>query len=129
MNIPLIIAAVLTITIGLIHSVLGERLIVSPLLKRDLPKILGSDFITRQTIRFAWHLTTIAVWALAAIMVVYSSRPLDTTGVAVLTIIAVTFLISSLISLIAVRGKHFSWWFFLLIALAVWFGLKNGANI
>lgn len=128
MNIPLIIAAVITIIIGAIHSILGERLIVIPLLKRDLPKILGSEFITRRTIRLAWHLTTLAIWALGAIMLVYSAHSLYPGGRAVLTIIAVTFLISSLASLILVRGKHFSWWVFLMIALAIWYGLKNSGN-
>ena len=123
-NTPLVIAAILSIAIGLIHSVLGEKFIVTPLLKGEIPKILGGDFFARRTIRFAWHFTTIAVWALAAIMLVYATRTIDPAATAVLGIISIAFVISSLISLLAVRGKHFSWWVFLLIALAIWWGLS-----
>ena len=63
MNISLVIGAVLAVLIGVAHSVLGERFLLVRLCQRDnLPHLLGSDAFTRQTLRFAWHLTTIAWW-------------------------------------------------------------------
>lgn len=115
MNYYLTTAALLMIAIGLVHSVLGEHLIVKPILALQLPKINGSDFITRRTIRFAWHLTTLAVFGLAGITLVYAGAVIDMNGERVLKMIATVFFIASGISLLAVRGKHFSWWVFLTI--------------
>jgi hypothetical protein len=55
------IAAVLMFVTGIAHSYLGERYILIRLFKRDgLPKILGSAAFTSGTLRFVWHLTTVA---------------------------------------------------------------------
>lgn len=114
------LAAIATFTIGIAHSVLGERFILSRLFRRDdLPKIFGSDSFTRQTLRFAWHLTTVAWWGLAALMILLTqSKPSEDSA---LLVIAVTFLISAVIALLASRGRHFSWPVFLFIAGACWY--------
>ncbi len=60
----LYIGALLAIGIGIAHSYLGERYILIRLFRRDdLPKLFGGPEFTIQTLRFAWHLTTIAWWA------------------------------------------------------------------
>jgi len=47
-------AASLAIFIGAAHSILGERYILVRLFRRkNLPELLGSDFFTRRTLRFA----------------------------------------------------------------------------
>ncbi len=57
----LYLAAFLLMVVSFAHSYLGERFILSRLFKRDnLPKILGSDDFTKRTLRFAWHLTSVA---------------------------------------------------------------------
>ncbi|KRC30570.1 hypothetical protein [Acidovorax sp. Root217] len=63
----LAVAAALIWLTGLAHSFLGERYILIRLLRREdsLPKVLGSTAFTAGTLRFAWHLTTVAWWALA----------------------------------------------------------------
>lgn len=115
MNPYLTTAASLMIIIGLIHSILGEHLIVKPILALKLPNIKGGNFITRRTIRFAWHLTTLAVFGLAGVVLIYAETGVDMNGALVLKVIAAVFIVASVISLVAVRGKHFSWWVFLLI--------------
>jgi hypothetical protein len=51
---------------GLAHSVLGERYVLMRLFRRtDLPKLFRGAELTIRTLRFAWHLTTIA-WQGAA---------------------------------------------------------------
>ena len=48
------------------HSYLGERYIMVRLLRRDdLPKLFGGVDFTKRTLRFAWHLTSIAWVGLA----------------------------------------------------------------
>lgn len=115
------IAGALTISIGLAHSYLGERYLIGRLLKRpDLPRLFGNDVFTRQTLRFAWHLTTLAWLGSAAIFFAIGSRPLDLTGVVTARLLALHFMLSALLALIATRAKHLSWVVFLAIALCAW---------
>ena len=63
------LAAFLIVVLGLAHSILGERYMLVRLFKRsDLPKIFGSVDFTIQTLRFAWHITTVAWFGLAALV-------------------------------------------------------------
>jgi hypothetical protein len=120
MNIYFTIAAVLFVLLGIAHSYLGERFILIPLFKRGhLPKIFNSDLLTERTLRFAWHLLTVAWFALAAILLTPEMLSSDTATV---KIIAAASFISSLISLVIARGKHFSWIFLLAISILVWLG-------
>ena len=115
----LTLAAILLVLVGLAHSILGERFLLIPLFKRrDLPTILGTTDFTKRTLRFAWHITTIA-WFGFAVILYQLSR--DATVPSISIIIGITFLISGLIALIASRGKHLSWIVFLTIAaLSLW---------
>ncbi len=118
MNSLLFLAALLTVAIGLAHSWLGEKYIIVRLLRRsDLPRLFGSDEFTRQTIRFAWHLTTIAWWGFAAVLVVLSGSIVGVNvAQGLLLAIAFTFLASTALALVFTRGRHLSWVVFLAIA-------------
>lgn len=112
------LAAVLLVALGLAHSILGERYLLIPLFKRrDLPKLFGGTEFTKRTLRFAWHITTIAWFGFAAIL--YQTACNSTPPGHLLPIIGFTFLLSGLIALIASRGKHFSWIIFLTIGALV----------
>lgn len=117
MNSALLAAAVLAVAIGLAHSVLGERYILIRLFRRDLPKLRGSQWFTRQTLRFAWHLTTIAWWGFA-FQLGFLAGAFNSTepGRVILLVVAIVFGISGLITLVFSRGKHFAWIVFLAIA-------------
>jgi len=119
----LITGAVLTFGIGLAHSYLGERYILIRLFRRtNLPHLFGSDDFTKRTLRFVWHVTTIAWWGLGAVMVVYATSQDDRSGSAALATIALTFIIIAAITLVHTRGRHLSWVVFLVIAVLCWFG-------
>lgn len=123
MNVPLLIAGLLSVMIGLAHSVLGERLLLGPLFRHgDLPKLLGSGSFARRTLRFAWHLTTVLLAAIGAIVMALSTASLDPQAMWILRVLAVTFAACSLVSLIGARAKHFSRWVFLIIAALLWLG-------
>ena len=112
----LIAGAILLILIGFIHSYLGEKYILIRLFKREnIPHLMGSDWFTKQTLRFAWHITTIAWWGFAAIFYVLANPQADNQHY-ILIIVAAVFAISGFISLIFSRGKHLSWLFFFVIA-------------
>lgn len=80
-----IAAAFLLFLIGVVHSYLGERYILIRLFRRDnLPKLFGSDWFTKRTLRFAWHLTTIAWWGYGAMLLAPDSVFAITAAVFVL---------------------------------------------
>lgn len=111
----LMMSAFLAIFIGLVHSYLGERYILTRLFRGELPKLLGSDWFTKRTLRFAWHLTTVAWWGFAAVLFILSS-PNEYMQKQILVVIAVVFFVSGLFSSVFTKGKHISWIFFWLIA-------------
>ena len=111
----LVTGAFLAIFIGLVHSYLGERYILTRLFKRELPKLLGSDWFTKRVLRFAWHLTTIAWFGFAGILFILAS-PGENIQKQILMVIAGVFLVSGLVSASFTKGKHISWIFFWLIS-------------
>ncbi len=123
-NIWFTIAAVLTVLIGVVHSLLGEKFIIGPLQRRrDLPIIFGSDKHTKRTLRFAWHLTTLAGFGLAGIMFLLAfSESLSVRLVT--TVLCSTFASSFVLSLVGTRAKHFSWFVFLVIVILLLLGLR-----
>ena len=99
------LAALLIVVLGLAHSVLGERYILVRLFRRsDLPKIFGSSDFTLRTLRFAWHITTVAWFGLAALMWAASQGELGTQSA--LRIIGYTAVASGFLPLVITRGKH-----------------------
>lgn len=114
-------AAFLAIVVGVVHSVLGERFILIRLFKRnDLPKLFGGSEFTTNTLRFAWHITTIAWWGFAALLVQLAKGMITAQGVA--SVIAITFLLTGVLTLVLSKAKHFSWIVFLIIGGIVQYG-------
>ena len=111
MNPALVSAAVLAIAIGVAHSWLGEKYIIRrPLRRTDLPVLFGDDSFTRQTIRYAWHLTTVAWFGLAGVLLVLSGILVGIrVSDGIIFAVALTFLVSALTALIFSRGRHLSW--------------------
>jgi hypothetical protein len=107
-----------------VHSVLGEKYLIIRLNRRDnLPKLLGSDDFTKRLIRFAWHLTTLAWWAIAAIVWLIA-QPSANLGNDILWVVCITFVISGITSLYFSHGKHLSWLFFFAIAATSYMGMS-----
>lgn len=133
----LVAAAVLAFGIGVAHSFLGERYLMIRLLRRhDLPRLLGSDWFTKRTLRFSWHLTTVAWFGLGVILLLIA----DTMGTAapaatlpsatkpqlaatdVARVTAAVFGISALMTAVATKGKHLAWLVFGAIAVLTLLG-------
>jgi len=123
MNLMLLAGGLLSVLIGIVHSVLGEKLLLGPLFQRDdLPKLLGSATFTRRTLRFAWHLTTVLLLGIGSVVVALSLSQLEPHSAWILRVFAIVFAVCSIVSLIGARAKHFSWWVFLIISVLLWFG-------
>lgn len=111
----LLLAVILIVLIGIAHSFLGERYILTRLFRQPLPELFGSDEFTKKTLRFAWHITTVAWLGFAAIILQVHSDQLSRANL--LGAISAVFAISAIIALTASRGRHLSWLVFSAISL------------
>jgi hypothetical protein len=108
------LAAALVVALGLAHSWLGERYLLRRLFRRDdLPRLFGSADFTRRTLRFAWHVTSVAWLGLAAVLVVLARPPISASALGLA--VGVAFLVQGVIALAGSRGWHLSWPVFLAI--------------
>jgi hypothetical protein len=122
MSAPLLVAATLCAAVALAHSYLGERYVLIRLLRRtDLPHLFGSDLFTKRTLRFAWHLTSLA-WLGFGALLITAARGGAASGPAGLEIVAATFAASALVTFAGSRGRHLAWIAFAAIAVLAWLG-------
>jgi hypothetical protein len=112
----LLIASILTFAIGAVHSWLGERRLIGPLLAPERRQGILAGSFGRQILRFAWHLTTIAWWGIGAILAALTLSPMDSQGRLVAAVIGATFFATGAVILVASRGRHLAWPVFLAIA-------------
>ena len=113
-------AALLMFAVGFAHSYLGERLLLMRLFRKVDMRALydGTDFAQR-TMRFAWHVTSIAWWGFGAIFVLMANGPVTPRGLGLA--IGLTLLVTAAFILVPSRGRHLAWPVFLVaggIALA-----------
>jgi hypothetical protein len=115
------VAAGLCFILGLGHSVLGERYILIRLFRRaDLPTLFGGTEFTARTLRFAWHLTSVAWWGSGVIFCYLAQGRLSPTSVA--GILSGVFLVSAAVTLVASRGRHLAWLLFLAVGVIAFYG-------
>ena len=114
------LAALLAVALGAAHSVLGERYILQRLFRRgDLPRLFGGQAFTVRTLRFAWHITTVAWLGLAALLAHAGGGEASVPGM--LRIVGATFIVSGLLPLLLTRGRHLSWLvLFAIGGIAMW---------
>lgn len=114
MPLLLYIAIALLVATGLAHSILGERYILTRLFRRaDLPRLFGGTAFTTGTLRFCWHLLTLAWWGLGYLLLLIAYDAL--TPARVLQGVAAVALLSALFPLILTRGRHLSWIVFIAV--------------
>jgi hypothetical protein len=107
-------AAFLAVAVGLAHSILGERYILMRLFRRDgIPKLFGGTEFTTRTLRFAWHITTIAWWGFAALLVQLAGGSITASSVA--GVVGITFVVTGIVTLAVSRARHLAWLVFLAI--------------
>ena len=119
-------AAAVAMSTAVLHSYLGERFILIRLFRRsNLPHLFGSDVFTKRTLRFAWHLTSVAWCGFGALLVLLARQPSLGEGARItLLVITWTFGVSAVYAFSASRGRHFSWVLFGAIALGAWLGSR-----
>jgi hypothetical protein len=123
MELALYIAAVLAVATGIAHSYLGERYLLIRLFRRnDLPRLFGSSEFTVRVMRFAWHVTSVAWWGFAAVLVLLAHPPVSVQSIG--AVVATTFLVHFAVALFGSRGKHLSWAVFLAIAVLTFYATR-----
>lgn len=109
MNAGLMLAAGSLAALAVGHSLLGEAKLIGPLLgPAPLPAVKLPDVFAKLTLRFAWHLTSLAWLALAYVVV---AEP-QTAGA-----VGVLLAVSGAVALLGSRGRHFAWALFFVGAL------------
>lgn len=114
MNVILILAGVLSLALGLIHSILGERMIFQSLRRTQE----HSTFYRYRGILWAtWHLVTLFGMCLGVYL-------LELGGVNVPGDLAIyvawTMFVGAVMVILGTRGKHVGWVVLLLIAILIW---------
>ncbi len=126
MNIYLVTAAVLAFLVGLVHSVLGERLIFGRLRQGRLVPTNGGSLLLERHIRIlwaSWHVLTIFGWCIAAVLL-WLSLPSSDPSSALFIERAIVFsmLAGSALVLLGTRARHPGWVGLLAVAVFVWLG-------
>jgi len=100
-------AAAIIVLLGLAHSALGERFIITRLLRRDdLPKVLGSSEFTKHTLRYCWHLTTVMAIGMAYLLIQIEQGDVYT---ALVRTLAITLVVCGAMAIVITRARHLSW--------------------
>ena len=102
----LAMAAILMIATALIHSILGERRLIGPLLQSDTAILQVS--LARKVLRFAWHLTSLmwVVFAYAMARPVWTDIPIDRDFVLA---VGLLHLAVGLFDAVYTRFRHVGW--------------------
>lgn len=107
-------AAFLLFGTGVVHSALGEHRLIGPLLAPEKRTgLLAQSKFARQVLRFAWHLTTFALWGFAAILAGLATMPSGQLTTVTLAIIAVVCLLSAIYIFVTSGARHLAWPVFL----------------
>lgn len=124
MQTTLYFAAFLLVVIGIAHSYLGERYLLIRLFRREnLPQLFGSTAFTIRTLRFAWHITSLAWLGFAALLILLAHPPITSSAIGL--VIGCTFLAHFVIALGGSRAKHLSWPIFLAVGIIVIYATRG----
>jgi hypothetical protein len=116
----LVTAAAIVAFIGVMHSILGERYVLGRLLMLpELPLLRRDPLYARNVLRWAWHLTSVAWWGLAALLAGLALAPHDAARVTA-GVVSITLLASGAIVLAGIGRRHLAWALFLVAGAATW---------
>lgn len=120
-------AAVLTFVVGLVHSVLGERLVFRRMRRAGPIPTNGGSALREGHVRIlwaSWHVATVLGWCVAVALVWLSLPSSSTEGALLLgRSIVVAMFACSLLVLVGTKGRHLGWMAFLCVAVLAGLGL------
>ena len=116
------LAVVLTVALGLVHSVLGECLIFRHLRDGSLVPTLESPRLRERQLRItwaSWHLVTLLGWALAGLLWQLAELNQAALNERLVPLIQLGLGSSAVLVLYATRGRHPGWLVLGLITLVL----------
>jgi hypothetical protein len=127
MNVFFLIAAAVLFFIGIMHTILaewkGERTLVRRITQlRLLESSASEDLLAKRIVRLAWHLTSLTWFGIAAVLTFLSFVEQTESVKVVVRILGSTFVLHSVLSLVIARGKHPSWYLFLIVSVFCFLG-------
>ena len=130
MDTYLITACVLLVLIVLNHLIAGELYILIPILKnKEIPGLMGelgpsigigNQQFMRRVIRMAWYVTVVPWIGSAYLFYYFANHSIDSTGILVLKVLAVVYILTAVVIAFFTRGRHLSIFLFIAIALCSW---------
>ena len=118
----LLVAGALAAVTGLLHSVLGERLIFRHLRQGRLVPALGAPPLRERHIRIlwaTWHLASVFGWAFAGVVVRLAFGAAPSSSL-VLGAVVFAYLGGALLVLVGTRGRHPGWLALLVVGSLAW---------
>lgn len=120
----LYVAAVLCVFTATVHSVLGEKRLITPIIASGIPVM--ETKLARNVTRFAWHWTS-ALWVcVAAVLALMAAGEINSPTL--LLVIGVAHVIAGIADAILTDGKHIGWPFITIIgvlALLAYFAINT----
>lgn len=128
MNRYFVAAAAIAFLVGLVHSVLGEKLIFQRLRQGTaLVPTNGGHVLGESHVRIlwaSWHIVTVFGWCIAAVLLRLS---LPATAESLTGFVVPTFALAALagaaLVLVGTRARHPGWVGLLAMAVCTWLGL------
>jgi hypothetical protein len=102
----LTLAALLIVLTMLVHSILGQRRLIRPLLA-DASGVMQRP-LARFIVPFAWHLTSFIGLIVAAILLAWAWSPGDAKIIGLATT-GTVFAVSGIVDAIGSKGQHVGW--------------------
>ena len=126
MNKYLALAAALAFVVGLVHSVLGERMIFRRMRTGKFVPTNGGKVIGEGHVRIiwaSWHIVTLFGWLVAGALLWFAGLPVQVQSQDLaLTAVSLTMLASSVLVFLATKARHPGWVGLLGVAALVWLG-------
>jgi hypothetical protein len=118
----LLVAGLVVVVTGFVHSYLGETTVFPRLLALpNLPLLRRDRGYTENVLRYAWHATSLAWWAAGAILITLWWDHGDVRRTAIM-LIAGMLAVSGFTILVTAGYRHPGWPLFLIAAAAAWYG-------
>ena len=106
-------AGALAFMVGLVHSILGERLVFSRMRAAGLIPTNGGTVLLERHVRIlwaTWHVVTAIGWCIAALLIWLSlSSPSHAAQSVIAPAVVASMAVSSLLVLVGTKGRHPGW--------------------
>ena len=127
MNSYFVAAAILVFVIGVVHSILGERLVFQRMRRHGIIPVYGGQVLVESKVRIlwaSWHIVTVLGWCIAAALLCLadsSNALLAQSGISIAIVSAL--LGSSTLVFVGTKGRHLGWAGLLVAALLTFAGM------